>query len=75
MGAAKKPGRNRSATRNGGPQRQIDATDFVESRRTWEPDPATMEKELEAINRELLRIYAKPQERNRSSESPEKGSR
>jgi hypothetical protein len=35
-------------------QESIDAFNFVESRKTWNPDPEQMEDELERINREFL---------------------
>ncbi len=41
------------------PQRHIDARNFVESRRTWQPDMAELEKTINRINAQLLRKSAR----------------
>jgi hypothetical protein len=49
------------------PQRKIDAGNFVESRKTWQPDWEAMEADIEAINRQLRRADAKPIKRKKSA--------
>jgi hypothetical protein len=36
-------------------QEHIDGYNFIESRRTWNPDPERMERELQRINQERAR--------------------
>jgi hypothetical protein len=50
--------KRRKGTPRRRPQRHIDATNYVESRRTWEPDLDELEGKLEKINRKFLCIYS-----------------
>lgn len=62
--APKKRTKSRSKPKR---QEYIDAYNFVESRKTWNPDPVRMEREIEEANSRLARKYAKINARRKSA--------